>query len=574
MKIIKKTQKPVSVIVSKDRHRGFFIAVFDSGQVAPRVTIGSTWVAHDQRYGRRYLMRVVETGYNDDYDLKQILGLVRDNPDQPFDARSLEYYCCEKAWLRLEGEFVEDGFREAFDQPTVLQTFLSPTTESDDVVIASPDVEHGFVIGNLRSGSMILEPIVTLEDRFLGHRTFITGASGFGKSTLVRDIARHWLEHTEHGKIIDDLKGEYVADIQNEAGQTVYGLCHHPKASQNLYFLTSRPRRFEGSELRRQIGGIIPLSFRIDDIPTDSLGDISTHLTPAQRQFLDRYQHRSGLFSSLLRETDDGDLDTSDWHKQFQGWIIATKTARTRIKADNYTTDLADFDRSSYVPIYGVHRQLKRLQSRPYITTDGESCLPRLRELLRQGATIILDKSGLTDGDRSIISTVIANELYKHNERYSSGNRMEQKQVIPFIYIVEEAHLLLSRERVSEGSVFVDFAKTGRSFQIGLVAVTQRPSSVDSNILSQFDNFITFRLTSELDVKDLVRAKSEFAGYEGDIRTMHRGAAVTAFGEPTKVQSIQAFDWTPERAKTLLSDEQDRLLGDLVKADRGHSKDH
>jgi hypothetical protein len=83
---------------------------------------------------------------------------------------------------------------------------------------------------------------------------------------------------------------------------------------------------------------------------------------------------------------------------------------------------------------------------------------------------------------------------------------------------------------------------------------------VDANILTQFDNFITFRLTNERDVKDLVEAKSDFQGYEGDIRIMGRGAAVTAFGEPTKVQSIQVFDWTRSRATTLLLEEQENLL--------------
>jgi len=144
---------------------------------------------------------------------------------------------------------------------------------------------------------------------------------------------------------------------------------------------------------------------------------------------------------------------------------------------------------------------------------------------------------------------------YSNKLRYSSGNPNKKKQVIPFVYLVEEAHLLLSHEKAKEGSVFVNFAKTGRSFQIGLVAVTQRPSSVDANILTQFDNFITFRLTNERDVKDLVEAKSDFQGYEGDIRGMGRGAAVTAFGEPTKVQSIQVSAWTEKQAKTSLSDE-------------------
>jgi hypothetical protein len=280
--------------------------------------------------------------------------------------------------------------------------------------------------------------------------------------------------------------------------------------------------------------------------------------------FYTRYQDKKGLFSLLLRKTEDGEPYTDDWHTIFKGWIIATKSGKTSIKSDDYVTDLEDFDRSSYIPIFSVSRHLQRLASRPFINTGQESCLPRLRELLKRGATIVLDKGGgLTDPDKIIISTVIANELYKHNERFSSGDEIEFENVIPFVYLVEEAHNLLSKDRAKEGSTFVNFAKTGRSFQIGLAAVTQRPSGVDTNILSQFDNYITFRLTNDQDVKDLIKAKSDFQGYEGDIRTMKRGSAVTAFGEPTKVQSIQVFEWTQERAVTTLSKEQANLMEEM-----------
>lgn len=562
VKRIQNHSDPVNVIVGKDRQRNLYIAHFDSRQIKPRVTIGSTWVAHDQRYDRKYLVRVVDTNYNDDYDLKQILAMVRENPQQPFDARSLEYYCAERAWLHLEGEFTDDGLMEIYDQPTVLQTFLKPTNKSDDILIAAPNISRGFVIGTLRSGSKYDDTAVTLEDRFNGFRTLVSGASGFGKSTLVRNIGRYWLEDSKYGKIIDDLKGEYIADIKNERGEIVFGLCHHPLAKKNLYLLTARPQRYQGIGLENKIAGIIPLKFSLDDIPPENLEDVAGRdLSQPQKTFLDMYQDKPELFRILLREAPDGSPDTSDWHQIFKGWIVFTKKGDKSVNNDpNYKPEPSDFLPSSYTPIHSVIKQLRRLASRPYVSSDKTSCLPKLRQLLKNGATIILDKSGLTDGDKSIISTVIANDLYNHNEEHSSGNKSEQAKVIPFVYIVEEAHLLLSRDKAKEGSVFVNFAKTGRSFQIGLVAVTQRPSSVETNILSQFDNYITFRLTNKRDTEDLIDAKSDFQGYEGDIRTMSRGAAVTAFGEPTKVQSIQVFEWTQERAETLLSEEQAQLM--------------
>lgn len=569
MKTIPVLTEPVNVVCGKDARRGLYIAIFDPKQENPRVEVGSYWVGKDIRHKRRFLMRVVETGFNEDFDLKQILSAIRETPDQGFSQRDLDYYCSERAWLQLEGEFKEipSGSRQirlarVADQPTALQTFLSPTTPEDSILIADADVTYGFAIGHLRSGDKVQPHFVTLEDRFAGYRTAFLGASGFGKSTLVRNVARYWLEHTKYGKILDDLKGEYPFDIKDERGNTVLGLCHHPLASKKLYLLTSRPEDVFEKEQLKVIGGVIPLKFELEDIPPESLKDVATHLSAPQRQFLEMYDSRPDLFRILTKTGDDGEADTSDWHKVFKGWIILKKEAEKvrDEQGDQFQASPADFMPSSYTPIHGVRRQLERLLSRPFMSRDRNvSCLPRIKNLLKQGATIILDKANLSDTDRVLVSTVLAGRLYDHNMQLSSGSREVRSGVIPFVYLVEEAHNLLSNKQAEEGSVFVNFAKTGRSFQIGLVAVTQRPSSIDANIMSQFDNFVTLRLTNEEDVRNLLKAQSMFQGYEGQIREMGRGAAVTAFGEPTRVQPIQVFDWNDNRAKTLLSEEQSAL---------------
>jgi hypothetical protein len=352
-----------------------------------------------------------------------------------------------------------------------------------------------------------------------------------------------------------------VQDITDETGKLVSGLCHHPLAKNKLYLLTSTPGHYEELQQTESIAGIIPLKFSIDDIPVDSLKDVATHISDPQRTFLEMYQDKQNLFRTLLQEDIDGNPDTSNWHKLFKGWIVLNKDAKENTKNnEEVSINVSDIMPSSYTPIHSIIKQLKRLISRPFMTLDNSaSCLVKIREILKSGATIILDKSSLTDSDRIIISTVLASDLYKHNAKYSSGNKEWQKQVIRFVYLVEEAHLLLSTAKIREGSVFIDFSKTGRSFQIGLVAVTQRPSSLDREIITQFDNFITLRLTNETDVKDLLSACDMFKGYEGDIRSVGRGCAVTAFGEPTKVQSIKVFEWTKERAENLLFEEQQKV---------------
>ncbi len=571
MKAIQPSPEPLNILVGKDRAKGLYEVLFDHRQAQPRASVGSAWIGTDVRQDRRFLFRVNELGYNTEFDLKDILINMQARPKQPFDDRTTEYYCKEKAWMRLEGELRKGTLVLTGDQPTNLQTFLAPISDADEAIIAAADVRQGFFVGHLRSGSQVLSSAVTLQDRFCGYRTVVTGASGYGKSTFVRNIIRYWLGHTGYGKLIDDLKCEYIDDIKNERGETVPGLRHHPDARSNLYLFTPRTGRFGSANLGGTVAGIRPLRFRLDDIPPHVLVDVATHLTDPQRLFLDMYGDRPDLFSLLMRRDADGDIDTTGWYKHFKRYIVLTKEAKARFERDpdlarDENTGLApsDIDPSSYRPIHGVIKQLERLAGTRYIASgDGSSCLDEIVEFLRQGKTVLLDKSGLTDEDRVIISTVIAHRLYMHNERHSSGPTEDQAKVVPFVYLVEEAHLLLSKERVRDGSIFVNFAKTGRSFQIGLVPITQRPSSIDDNILSQCDNFITLRLPFEDDRRDLIKASGgAFAGFENDIADLGRGAAVVAFGEPRKVQPVHFYNWTTQRAETRLGENSDERSHD------------
>lgn len=91
MKTVQHSQEPINILVGKDRAKGLFVVLIDHQQTAPRVSIGSAWVGTDRRYNRRFLLRVVELGYIDDFDLKMAVSSIRANPTQPFDDRSLEY---------------------------------------------------------------------------------------------------------------------------------------------------------------------------------------------------------------------------------------------------------------------------------------------------------------------------------------------------------------------------------------------------------------------------------------------------------------------------------------------------
>lgn len=101
-------------------------------------------------------------------------------------------------------------------------------------------------------------------------------------------------------------------------------------------------------------------------------------------------------------------------------------------------------------------------------------------------------------------------ELYAH-ELFKRG----QENKIPTLLVLEEAHHYLrqigSGEEAAENSLAYErLAKEGRKFGLALWLSTQRPSEISPTVLSQCNNWVTFRLTSEKDL-NAIQAASEWA---------------------------------------------------------------
>ena len=75
----------------------------------------------------------------------------------------------------------------------------------------------------------------------------------------------------------------------------------------------------------------------------------------------------------------------------------------------------------------------------------------------------------------------------------------------PFTIICDEIHLYLSTKDEADSVQkqalynFERIAKEGRKYGVSTLAVSQRPADVSKTILSQCNNFIVLRLTTEND---------------------------------------------------------------------------
>lgn len=101
-------------------------------------------------------------------------------------------------------------------------------------------------------------------------------------------------------------------------------------------------------------------------------------------------------------------------------------------------------------------------------------------------------------------------ELYAY-ELFQRG----QDNKIPTLLVLEEAHHYLrpigSGEEAGDNSLAYErLAKEGRKFGLALWLSTQRPSEISPTVLSQCNNWVSFRLTSEKDLA-AIQSASEWA---------------------------------------------------------------
>jgi DNA helicase HerA-like ATPase len=117
----------------------------------------------------------------------------------------------------------------------------------------------------------------------------------------------------------------------------------------------------------------------------------------------------------------------------------------------------------------------------------------------------IVDLSGLPNEVAGATSSVIARTLFM----FKVWQTPEERQTSPVLLVCEEAHRYVPNKGEAQYAAAQEavqrLAKEGRKYGIGLMLVSQRPSEVDSTVLSQCNSWIVLRTTNDAD-REHVRA--------------------------------------------------------------------
>ena len=149
-----------------------------------------------------------------------------------------------------------------------------------------------------------------------------------------------------------------------------------------------------------------------------------------------------------------------------------------------------------------------------YHAPDAGDFIADILALLDAGKTVILDLGNATDQIRRYFADMLSKAVFGHQEQKFVGNNLAGHFVQLYF---EEAHNLFPPESKDLTGVYARFAKEGAKFHIGMVYSTQSPSTINSELLAQTENFFVGHLSSQDETRSLSRVQIAFAGIEEDI---------------------------------------------------------
>lgn len=168
--------------------------------------------------------------------------------------------------------------------------------------------------------------------------------------------------------------------------------------------------------------------------------------------------------------------------------------------------------------LQALHRKLGRLRRlkflRPEVTDDS---VARIIECLNAGIHVVLEFGGYSDLTAYVlVANLLTRRIHEAYvqamERYLGEQGPEPR---PLLITIEEAHKFLGPE-VAAQTAFGTIAREMRKYNVTLLVVDQRPSSIDGEVMSQIGTRITYLLDDE---KDIAAILGGMAG-AGRLRTV------------------------------------------------------
>lgn len=467
--------------------------------------------------------------------------------------------------VQLVGEGQRGGeFRRGISQYPTIGDQAHLVTEQDLArVYGRPDAPNFVRVGSLASTESI--PALIDIDKLISRHSAVLGTTGAGKSTTVANLLASLSNPDRYPSariIILDIHGEYHAALQDRA--TVFRVnadeAHGEKPLHIPYWALNLDELLHVTPFRS-----------LSDADRAALVEKVKEMRLASLQ----KQARAGVTADTLTVDTPVPFSIHRLWYELHRWVCSTHTAQAASQGPS--TEAIERDASGnqilgdimavtppkYQPItsggaarvylssapVNIRRQLMALQSLlrdtryDFLFRPGPLCPePDLQNLDAQPTqdldallqswvggekpVTILDLSGVPVSILMDLVGVLIRLLF--DALFWARNQNEGGRTRPLLFVLEEAHAYLNAGNESAAAVAARrVVKEGRKYGIGAMVVSQRPSEIDTTILSQCGTMFAMRLANASDRSHVTGTVSDnLEGLFKMLPTLRTGEAV------------------------------------------------
>jgi uncharacterized protein len=312
-----------------------------------------------------------------------------------------------------------------------------------------------------------------------------------------------------------------------------------PEIRQNLAFIIADPMGIFWSMKMKNIDEYEQQMLADEGLEEESYQNDIQIMIPAT--FEKKYQENGWLYDKgfLLNP---GELDDVDWCHALDIDVnsvmgLSLSLAISTIKenmGDNYLIrhiirEIKNMDKEE------ASSQTKLALTRRFSSLEkwgifaGESDVPtRIYDFITPGKVTVLNLVDIREdisggwGLRSLVLALISRKIFEFrtkarreelSELIDNGDQTKSKESFPMVWmLIDEAHRFAPSRRTTAASLSLrNWSRLGRQPGLSLVVATQRPGSLDMDILSQCDLILSHRLTAQVDVEALNRIRPTYS---------------------------------------------------------------
>ena len=448
-------------------------------------------------------------------------------------------------------------------------------------------------------------PIFLSTDDFKGTRTAMFGKTRLGKSNVVKLLVQSLIETTAQsnnvGQLIFDINGEYANDNPQDNNLSIRGaypdrcdvFALTPKASTPSQPLKLNFYATPDSSISILRGLLQDAGFTSGYINTFSTVELPSIEEANQLPFGSErnrairriqfywavlakagYQANEGSLGGLFQNSQNGPRRFSPhFNQQFRNAIynnnppahpdtlqelvteLETIVTFQRNNANNaaVTGDNSPFDQDDLailnflVPKQGSGTSLIQ-PFRMYHDRNAGNFVTEILSLLDHGRTVILDLGNANEEVMQYFSRQLSTAVFAHQTTKFTNNTLGDHFIQLYF---EEAHNLFGDNDDSDQTrIYRRFAKEGAKYHIGMVYSTQSPSTVNSDLLAQTENFFVAHLASQDDTNRLAKVNIAYESIRNDILQAKTPGYMRMLTRSHRfVVSMQANRFTPPQAQ-------------------------